>query len=74
MLRRFSARGYRFVTLDEALEDEALRTRDDYVGRSGISWIHRWRRTLGLEDRLREEPDPPEWVLQAFRELLSRSR
>lgn len=74
MLHLFEERGYRFVTVDDALSDPALRTRDDYVGPSGISWIHRWRRTLGKEDRLRDEPDPPKWALQAWRELQATNR
>lgn len=69
MLGFLEARGYRFIPLDEALEDPAIRTRDDYVGRSGISWLHRWRMTLDKPDRLREEPDPPGEVLRAYQAL-----
>jgi peptidoglycan/xylan/chitin deacetylase (PgdA/CDA1 family) len=54
-------RGYRFITLDEALADEAYRSPDDYVGRNGPSWLHRWRVARKLPPRLPEEPDvPPE--------------
>jgi peptidoglycan/xylan/chitin deacetylase (PgdA/CDA1 family) len=66
MLERLRARGYRFVTLEEALADPAYRTEDRYVGRFGISWLHRWRYGLGLPNRLRDEPDPPEWILEAY--------
>jgi peptidoglycan-N-acetylglucosamine deacetylase len=64
MLSRISARGYRFVTLEEALKDPAYATPDEYVGPWGISWLHRWTVSLGMPLRLREEPDPPGWVLQ----------
>ena len=64
--RYLRARGYRFVTLEEALADPAYDTPDEYVGPTGISWLHRWRRTLQLEDRLRDEPDPPKWLLQTY--------
>jgi peptidoglycan-N-acetylglucosamine deacetylase len=52
-------RGYRFITLDQALADEAYRTRDGYVGRHGPSWLHRWRVSKQLPSRLRDEPDVP---------------
>jgi len=68
MLERLEARGYRFVSLETAMQDEALRTPEEYVGPRGISWLHRWRHTIGLEDRFRDEPDPPRWVLDAYRE------
>ena len=34
--------------------------------RFGLSWFHRWRRALGLPNRLRDEPDPPRWVLERY--------
>jgi hypothetical protein len=52
-------RGYRFVTLEEALGDDAYHTPDAFVGRNGPSWLHRWRVSKGLPPRLSEEPDPP---------------
>ena len=67
MLERLVARGYEFVSLDQAVGDAAYSTRDEYVGPTGISWLHRWRHSLGLPDKLREEPDPPRWVIDAWR-------
>lgn len=64
LLRRLRARGYMFVTLDSAMEDDAYATGDMYVGRNGPSWLHRWRVTLGKPSRLKDEPDPPGWVLK----------
>jgi peptidoglycan/xylan/chitin deacetylase (PgdA/CDA1 family) len=69
MLDRLEARGYRFVSLAEAVEDPAYASPDGYSGTAGVSWLHRWREGLGLEDRLRDEPDPPAWALEAYREL-----
>jgi hypothetical protein len=63
------ARGYRFVTLDEALKGDAYRTPDGYVGRFGPSWLHRWRIALGKPDRLRDEGDPPAWVVETFNRI-----
>jgi peptidoglycan/xylan/chitin deacetylase (PgdA/CDA1 family) len=67
MLKRLEARGYRFVALDQALEDKAYQTRDDYIGLHGPSWLHRWTVSLGLKMKLDQEPDPPKWVLDMFK-------
>jgi hypothetical protein len=56
--------GYTFVTLDQALADDAYRLPEEYVGRNGFSWIHRWSRTRGMAPK--GEPDPPKWVLDAY--------
>ena len=60
------ARGYAFVTLDRALEDPAYRTADPYVSRNGISWLHRWLFAKTGATRLKEEPDPPAFVRDAY--------
>jgi hypothetical protein len=67
MLKRLESRGYRFVTLDQALEDKAYQTRDDYIGINGPSWLHRWTVALGLKMTLALEPDPPKWVLDMMK-------
>jgi peptidoglycan-N-acetylglucosamine deacetylase len=63
LTRRLRARGYSFVSIDTAVKDPAYDTPDDYVGRNGVSWLHRWRVALRLPPRLDSEPDPPDWVL-----------
>lgn len=67
LLARIRARGYRFITLDEAVSDDIYGTRDGYVGKFGPSYIHRWAITRGLPGRMRDEPDPPAWVSQLYR-------
>ena len=57
-------RGYRFVTLEEALRDEAYRRPDTYVGPWGISWLHHWEITDGRKRS--PSPDPPDWVTKAY--------
>jgi peptidoglycan/xylan/chitin deacetylase (PgdA/CDA1 family) len=66
VLARIRRRGYGFVSLDEALRDEAYRSADGYVGPVGPSWLHRWRAGRGgdIQAALRREPDPPAWVLR----------
>jgi hypothetical protein len=60
LLAMFRSRGYAFVSLDHALADPVYKLPDGYVGRDGISWIHRWALTKGMADR--REPDIPAWV------------
>ena len=66
MLDRLRARGYTFVPVDEAVADPAYTTTNRYEGKWGVSWLHRWRVGLGLPNRLRNEPEPPAWVIDAF--------
>jgi peptidoglycan/xylan/chitin deacetylase (PgdA/CDA1 family) len=61
----FKKRGYRFVTLEESLRDEAYRLPDTYVGPAGISWLHRWAREKGREYIVPDEPKVPDFVLKA---------
>lgn len=62
MLRR---RGYAFISLERALEDRAYRSRDDFVGPGGISWLHRWALSGGRNRVLPGEPSTPRFVLDA---------
>ncbi|HYJ78151.1 MAG TPA: polysaccharide deacetylase family protein [Longimicrobiaceae bacterium] len=50
-------RGYRFVTLDQALADSAYRLPDGYTGPRGPSWLHRWGVAMGRP--MRPEPREP---------------
>jgi peptidoglycan/xylan/chitin deacetylase (PgdA/CDA1 family) len=61
------ARGYRFVSLAEALEDPAYALPDRYAGVWGCSWIERWLFTKTGSMRVKEEPDPPDWVMVAYK-------
>jgi peptidoglycan/xylan/chitin deacetylase (PgdA/CDA1 family) len=64
LLAMFRHRGYRFVTLEEALRDPVYKTPENYVGRNGFSWLHRWSRAKGMPNK--GEPDPPAWVMTGF--------
>lgn len=57
MMRR---RGYKFISLDRALQDPAYSLPDAYAGPGGFSWIHRWSMTKGMVPK--GEPDEPEWI------------
>ena len=58
-------RGYKFVSLEEALKDEAYSLPDTYIGPAGISWLHRWAREKGRDFIVPNEPLVPDFVLKA---------
>jgi peptidoglycan/xylan/chitin deacetylase (PgdA/CDA1 family) len=60
----FLARGYRFVSLDEALKDPVYALPDPYVRANGVSWLHRWAQGQGR--KIRWEADPPDWIVKAY--------
>ena len=60
LLRVYRRRGYRFVSLDDALADPAYRSPDSYVGRAGTSWLQRWALHRGVA--FDPEPRPDGWV------------
>jgi peptidoglycan/xylan/chitin deacetylase (PgdA/CDA1 family) len=59
-------RGYRFVPLEEALQDEAYRLPDTYAGRSGTSWLYRWAVSRGIKIDWKREPEPPEEIQKMY--------
>jgi hypothetical protein len=57
-------RGYRFVTLDDAMRDPAYAREDGYRGRYGPSWLHRWAMAENKPKAFYAgEPVVPKWVL-----------
>ena len=57
------SRGYRFITLSEALKDPAYQHRDEYTGPAGMTWLHRWALTDGMKGSMfAGEPVVPAWV------------
>ena len=63
---RLTARGYRFITLERALEDPAYALEDTYTGPAGITWLHRWALTQKKPGTFfAGEPTVPEWVNRA---------
>ncbi len=65
LARMYKKRGYQFVSLEEALKDEAYKLPDNFVRRNGISWLHRWAIDKGRENILADEPKTPDFVLKA---------
>ncbi len=64
LAKMMKKRGYRFVSLEEALKDEAYQLPDTFIKRNGISWLHRWALAKGKDTIVGDEPRVPEFVLK----------
>ncbi len=60
-------RGYRFITLEDALSDTAYSLPDTYVGEEGSGWIEHWAITQGKIPQ--GAPAFPQWVIDRTKEL-----
>jgi peptidoglycan-N-acetylglucosamine deacetylase len=60
-------RGYRFITLEDALSDSAYSLPDTYVGEEGTGWIEQWAISLGKIPQ--GAPEIPQWVMDRTKEL-----
>jgi peptidoglycan/xylan/chitin deacetylase (PgdA/CDA1 family) len=60
-------RGYRFITLEDALGDAAYSLPDTYVGEEGTGWIDHWAISQGKIPQ--GAPRFPQWVMDRTKEL-----
>lgn len=60
-------RGYRFITLEDALGDQAYSLPDTYVGEEGTGWIEHWAITQGKIPQ--GAPVFPQWVIDRSKAL-----
>ncbi len=60
-------RGYRFITLQDALEDGAYSLPDTYVGEEGTGWLDHWAISEGKVPA--EGPPIAPWVMEKTKEL-----
>ena len=63
----FRKRGYRFITLEEALSDSAYGLSDTYTGEEGTGWLDHWAITMGKIPQ--GEPQFPQWVIDLAKPL-----
>ncbi|MEZ5344436.1 MAG: polysaccharide deacetylase family protein [Pyrinomonadaceae bacterium] len=70
LARMMRDRGYEFITLDEALKDDAYQMTEVQSTR-GLSWIHRWMLAKGL--KIKEEPVQPAFIDELFRKYQRQS-
>ena len=63
---QLKGRGYRFITLERALEDPAYALEDTFTGSGGITWLHRWALTQKKPSAFfAGEPVVPDWISRA---------
>ena len=56
---------YEFISLEEALQDEAYKSPDTFTGAGGISWMDRWALTRGKKgDFFKDEPRTPKYIME----------
>jgi peptidoglycan/xylan/chitin deacetylase (PgdA/CDA1 family) len=60
LIATIEKRDYEFITLADALTDEAYRREDPYVGPNGMSWLFRW--SVGKQLDTPKEPQIPAYV------------
>jgi peptidoglycan/xylan/chitin deacetylase (PgdA/CDA1 family) len=60
-------RGYRFISLEDALGDQAYSLPDTYVGEEGTGWIDHWAISQGKIPQ--GAPAFPQWVIDRTKEL-----
>jgi peptidoglycan/xylan/chitin deacetylase (PgdA/CDA1 family) len=67
LLDVFRKRGYRFITLEEALGDPAYSLPDMYIGEEGTGWLDHWAITQGKPPQ--GAPVFPQWVIDRAKSL-----
>jgi len=65
LLELLRKRGYKFITLEDALGDEAYSLPDMYVGEEGTGWLEHWAITQGKPPR--GAPDIPQWAYDRWK-------
>lgn len=61
--------GYQFISLQEALQDEAYRTPTQASRRFGPSWLARWARAKGVKLTAYGQSDPSGSTAKLYQEL-----
>ena len=67
LIEIIESRGYRFISLEETLQDPVYSMPNNYIGRIGISWIHRVANTKDI--LAKSEPRAPEWVVEEYKAI-----
>ncbi len=69
LVKMMRSRGYRFISLRDALRDPAYRLPDRYDDAmdGGVSWVEHWAYTL--HKNIPDGPNPPQYVQTAYNKL-----
>jgi peptidoglycan/xylan/chitin deacetylase (PgdA/CDA1 family) len=72
LLTDLERRGYRFISIDDALRDPAYGTSDEFVGNLGrcyLCWSHRLLAAGHQPDSGGARVQPPAWITAGFQEI-----
>ena len=72
LLTDLEHRGYRFISIDDALRDPAYGTSDEFAGNLGrcyLCWDHRLLAAGDQPDSGGDRVQPPAWITAGFREI-----
>ena len=67
LLELMRKRGYRFITLEDALSDQAYGLPDTFIGEEGTGWLDHWAITQGKPPQ--GAPVFPQWVIDRSKAL-----
>jgi peptidoglycan/xylan/chitin deacetylase (PgdA/CDA1 family) len=68
LIQVFRKNKYDFVSMDQALKDDAYKTKITVFGKWGISWIDRWAMSRGEKgDFFKGEPRTPDYIVSLAR-------
>ena len=67
LIELFRKRGYRFITLEDALSDQAYGLPDTFIGEEGTGWLDHWAITLGKPPQ--GSPSVPQWLNDRWKVL-----
>jgi hypothetical protein len=71
LLDSFERLGYRFVNLTDAMQHPAYKMTDKLVTSFGPSWLWRWTKSMEIDVNFRDDPEPPDWILEKFEDSTS---
>lgn len=67
LFEQLQKKGYTFIDLTTALNDDIYQQRDYYAGRYGFSWFYRWEHdTQKRKKLLQSQPEPPDEIYQQY--------
>lgn len=67
LLEVLRKRGYRFISLEDALGDPAYSLPDTFIGEEGSGWLEHWAITQGKIPK--DAPAMPQWIIDRTKEL-----
>lgn len=65
-------RGYSFISINEAQQDPAYKTAENFYREAGISWFERW--TMAKGEKLRDEPAVDQNILSIWNERKAKGK